>query len=156
MKKCDVVFVCGKQWSALEETSRSDARYCDDCGRDVFMVKTASEAAVASALKRCVGIADDNDFVGLVGEPGPAGLDWMEAVPRDVEVTLSQTLNDERLLQLRREFPAIFDGSRNERTVLAGERLRLGEFGEDRMVVLLGELAARAPELVAFTEGPRD
>ncbi|SDE34779.1 hypothetical protein SAMN05192589_115101 [Paracidovorax valerianellae] len=39
------------------------------------MVKTRDALVLASALGRCVGIADDNDFIGDIGEPS---FDWME------------------------------------------------------------------------------
>jgi len=60
-------FVCKKQWHELAVTSLPDIRYCDDCHKQIFVVKTEAEFLAASALQHCVAISDSNGFIERVG-----------------------------------------------------------------------------------------
>ncbi|MEI6706342.1 MAG: hypothetical protein WCK96_04300 [Methylococcales bacterium] len=48
-------------------TSLPDIRYCDDCHKQIFVVKTEAEFLAASALQHCVAISDSNGFIERVG-----------------------------------------------------------------------------------------
>ena len=78
MTLCQLKFVCGKSWGDLDHIDTEQARYCNDCQKAVFMVKTLPQLNLASALGRCIGIADDNNFIGVIGEPEGGGFNWME------------------------------------------------------------------------------
>jgi hypothetical protein len=67
MAKYTLSFVCEKQWNELKKTSLPNVHYCDDCHKQVFIVKTESQFLAASALKRCVAISDNNGFIERVG-----------------------------------------------------------------------------------------
>ena len=149
MKHCELRFVCGKEWDNLALTEVAQARYCTDCRKAVFMVKTKPQLLVASALGRCVGIADDNDFIGVIGDPGSIdGFDWMEAgYFEEVTIKLSETPSSERLEQLRLLFPKLFDYAESEKQLLSGYSVSIGELGTQEREVLLGELKSHGPEL---------
>lgn len=153
MKPCDLQFVCGKAWEGLAPIALSAARYCGDCRKAVFIVKTKPQLLVASALGRCVGIADDNDFVGVIGDPGSlGGFDWMEpGYFEGVSVTLKGSLSADRLAQLRLTFPKLFDHAKNEELLLNGQPVPIGELGATERQELVSELHMLAPELVATT-----
>src|SRR6185436_16399472 len=115
MKHCELQFVCGKTWDSLTPTQSQMARYCGDCKKAVFMVKTESQLMISSKLGRCVGIADDNNFIGVIGEPED-GYDWMEpAYYLNIVIRLNKQPNVARLEQLRLFFPTLFDCAKNEK-----------------------------------------
>lgn len=60
-------FVCNKKWDELEITALSKVRFCNDCQKEVFLVKTASEFLAESTLKHCVAISDRDGFINKVG-----------------------------------------------------------------------------------------
>jgi hypothetical protein len=78
MKKCELTFVCGKKWDELQDTERATVKYCEDCSKKVFVVKTRKQFSLAVGLGRCVGIADDNNFIGVIGDTA-GSMDWMES-----------------------------------------------------------------------------
>lgn len=149
MKACDLQFVCGKQWGQLEPTAVTSARYCGDCRKAVFMVKTKHQLHVASALGRCVGIADDNDFIGVIGDPVALGdFEWMEeGYFEGVTVILAIEPAPDRIALLRMIFPKLFDGGKNEVALLSGASVSIGELGRRDREQLASELGAFAPEL---------
>jgi hypothetical protein len=151
MKLCKLQFACDKKWEQLLPTKTPSARYCDDCHKAVFMVKTEHEFRLASALKRCVGIADDNDFIGLIGDPAaPGGMDWMEydqSIP--VSVALVGSISEARILELRLVYPRLFDDTNCEGGLLSGNSVSIGEIGPKEFNLLQQELLSMAPELRA-------
>lgn len=54
LKPCDFKFVCSKAWDELQPTFTAGVRYCDQCSKDVFLVKNNSQFAEARRLRRCV------------------------------------------------------------------------------------------------------
>ena len=151
MGPCDLQFVCGKRWEGLTPIEAASARYCGECRKAVFQVKTKSQLLVSSALGRCVGIADDNDFIGVIGDPGSlGGFDWMEAgYFEGVAVRLAMQPDPARVDQLRLLFPKLFDGGLNEELLRHGEVVNLGELGAPEREQLLQELREFGPELEA-------
>lgn len=67
MSKFNLSFVCHKQWDELEITALPNIRFCDDCLKQVFVVKTQAEFLAASALNRCVALSDKNGLISRVG-----------------------------------------------------------------------------------------
>jgi hypothetical protein len=149
MKACDLQFVCGKQWGQLEPTALANARYCGDCRKAVFMVKTRHQLHVASALGRCVGIADDNDFIGVIGDPVALGeFDWMEDdYFENAVVNLAMFPTPDRVAQLRMLFPKLFDGDKNEIALLSGATVSIGNLCRKDREQLASEFGEFAPEL---------
>ena len=54
LKPCDFTFVCSKTWDELQQTFAAEVRYCDQCSKDVFLVKNNAQLAEARRLQRCV------------------------------------------------------------------------------------------------------
>lgn len=154
MKPCTLQFVCGKEWEQLDATRIPRARYCGECRRAVFMVKKKHDLLLASAMGRCVGIADDNDFVGVIGDPGSiGGFDWMEdGFFEGVSIGLASPLSDERRAELRLLYPKLFDGGENESKLCSGSTVTIASLGKDVRSALRAELEALAPELRAHSE----
>jgi hypothetical protein len=149
MKPCDLQFVCDQNWDDLEPIAASSARYCCNCCKAVFQIRTPTELLVSSTLGRCVGIADDNDFVGVIGEPtGSNQLDWMAAgFAKEVTLKLVRRPTEPRLVILRLLFPRLFDRGANENILLSGGALNLGALGAPERTQLIGELRQLAPEV---------
>lgn len=153
MGPCDLQFVCGKRWGDLAPIEAASARYCGDCRKAVFQVKTKSQLLTSSALGRCVGIADDNDFSGVIGDPGDlGGFDWMEAdYFQGIAVRLAIKPSSSRVDQLRLLFPKLFDDGLNEQLLCSGGVVRIGEFSAPEREQLLLELQTLGPELEVAT-----
>lgn len=148
MTLCQLHFVCGKAWDDLKPINVEQARYCNDCQKAVFMVKTLPELNLASALGRCVGIADDNNFIGVIGEPEGGGFNWMEpGFFEGLTVRLSTPPTPGRLQQLRLLFPKLFDGNVVEQLLLAGSYATIAELGPRERELLEREISSDAPEI---------
>lgn len=103
MTHCHLSFVCGKKWDDLAATPEVSARFCDECGKNVFNVKTKAQLAAATVLRRCVAIADDNDFIGVIGE---SAFDWLEPeYLHDVLIGTAHSISAPRADLLRRFSP---------------------------------------------------
>ena len=148
MSPCKLSFRCDKSWETLAPTASVEARFCSDCEKAVFMVKTRYAHGMAGALGRCVGIADDNDFVFFVGEP-EGNWDWLEQPDyyKRVLVKASQPIHESRLKILRLLFPKIFDCGTTERLILNGGEFDLGELDSPTRLLLRKEFHAHAQEL---------
>ena len=147
MTICELQFRCDKRWEELAPTANASARYCDDCQKAVFMVKTQDAFALAVALGRCVGIADDNDFIGVIGEPS---FEWMEpGFFEGLSLRAIKPISASRLPGLRLLFPQVFDRGPSEAQLLAGHSVVVPELGLGSRELLLGELKTHAPELAA-------
>jgi len=120
------------------------------------MVKTISELHIAAALGRCVGIADDNDFIGVIGDPaGPGGLDWMEeGYFEDISIKLSARPTDERLEYLRLTYPRLFDREKNESNLLNGNLVVLENLNIEERQEISRELQTHVPELLVVAMMP--
>lgn len=149
MTLCQLQFVCGKAWDDLKPLNVEQARYCNDCQKAVFMAKTLPELHLASALGRCVGIADDNNFIGVIGEPEGGGFNWMEpGFFEGLTVRLSTPPSAGRLEQLRLLFPKLFDGGTTEQLLLAGAPTIIAELGPCERELLQREISSDAPEIL--------
>lgn len=150
MTPCHLSFVCGKKWTDLAATSEASARYCDDCGKNVFKVKTEAQLSVATALRRCVAIADDNDFIGAIGE---STFEWLEpGYLHDVLVGTSSPVSAQRADLLRKFFPTILDCGPNERLLNSGGLVRIENIGPEAREILMHEIASLAPEFNVTTK----
>ena len=113
------------------------------------MAKTLPELHLASALGRCVGIADDNNFIGVIGEPEGGGFNWMEpGFFEGLTVRLSTPPSAGRLEQLRLLFPKLFDGGTTEQLLLAGAPTIIAELGPCERELLQREISSDAPEIL--------
>src|SRR6476469_6362780 len=72
--KCDLTFVCRERWEKLATTGSADVRYCPNCDKGVFKVRTRAQLELASQVGRCAALTDDNEIVGWIGE---SDFDWM-------------------------------------------------------------------------------
>ena len=105
---------------------------------------------MATALRRCVAIADDNDFIGAIGE---STFEWMEpGYFHDVLVGTSSPMSAHRADLLRRLFPTILDGGPNERALNSGGLVKIENIGPEELEILLHEIASLAPEFNITTK----
>jgi hypothetical protein len=51
---CNLDYECHLQWDRLDQTDKSDVRYCQDCKSTVTFVRTQEELAAASDNGKCV------------------------------------------------------------------------------------------------------
>jgi hypothetical protein len=145
MLKCEMSFVCDKKWTDLTATEFDATRFCGDCKQNVFIVKTELQFLIARAFKRCVAIADDNNFIGVIGQT--SAFDWMEQEVKEISVSLSKPIDAARRMQLRLLFPAIFDNADNECHLMSGEFVRVGTFDAEKIKFLQHEIDAVGAEL---------
>jgi len=146
MKICELQFSCTQRWDDLDATDNASARYCSQCRKAVFMVKTKDALNLASALGRCVGIADDNDFIGVIGE---AKFDWMEpGFFEGVSIKLAKPVDESRLASLRLQFPKLFDDGPTEQKLLHGGSAVINDLGPGSRELLRIELQAQVPEAI--------
>lgn len=146
MEPCQLQFVCGKRWTDLSAIPLSGARFCGDCKQAVFLVKTSAQLSLASAVGRCVGIADDNDFVGVIGDPGALGsFDWMEPGYYDeVELRYEGRPGEAQLQTLRLLLPSAMNDAA-EKSLSDGLSVSLGSLGFREREALRQELEACLP-----------
>ena len=111
------------------------------------MVKTRYALGMAGAVGRCVGIADDNDFVGFIGEPEGYWDCLEQGYYKRVSVKASQPIQESRLKILRLLFPKIFDGGTTETLLLNGGEIDLGELDSPTRLLLQKEFRTHAQEL---------
>jgi hypothetical protein len=145
MLKCEMSFVCDKKWTDLAATDFDATRFCGDCKQNVFIVKTELQFLIARAFKRCVAIADDNNFIAVIGQT--SALDWMEQEVKEISVSLSRPIDADRRMQLRLLFPAIFDNAENECHLMSGGFVRVGTFDAEKIKFLQHEIDAVLAEL---------
>jgi len=138
---CDFVFVCDKRWIDLKPTNVANARYCGDCRKNVFKVTSKDEMALSAALGRCAAVlpfeavdaeAEDAQLILLDVRPAIVGMiaqDQNRGGNADVVLAVllvpRTPLAMERRKELRRFFPWLFDGGRNELALLDGKSVRL-------------------------------
>jgi hypothetical protein len=51
---CNLEYECHLRWDQLDQTDKSDVRYCQDCKSNVTFVRTQEELAIASDEGKCV------------------------------------------------------------------------------------------------------
>ncbi len=143
MTRCELAFVCDKQWLVLAPTAQEQVRHCSDCDQHVFRVDTDEEIEVARVLRRCSAI-------GLF----PMSLGEQECYMRPMVpglialgVRLTAPVTDDRLVELRRSVPVVFDRGPVEARLYAGELIVLGEFEQETVQSLSADLERSAPEL---------
>ena len=56
IRNCVFGFRCAQNWEAMDETSRSNVRFCRECAKDVYFVDNTIELSEAIGLNRCVAI----------------------------------------------------------------------------------------------------
>ena len=73
--RCLMRFTCPQLWSRLAETNSPDRRHCEECQRDVFLVRDEEDFARHAAQGHCVAvpIKGDGSFLSedevLMGSP---------------------------------------------------------------------------------------
>jgi hypothetical protein len=105
--KCDLRTRCEKKWEELAKTDDDLVRYCEHCDKNVFALRTREELSVASAVGRCVALANDNNILGWVGEP-EGEWDWMEDETESIRVRFVGPVSAGVTKQFRSAFPRAF------------------------------------------------
>jgi hypothetical protein len=105
--KCDLRTMCEKKWEELTETDNDLIRYCGDCEKNVFALRTREELGIASAVGRCVALAKDNNVFGWVGQP-EGEWDWMEEETETIRVRFVGPVSAGVTKQFRNSFPRTF------------------------------------------------
>lgn len=59
LRNCSFKFRCTQTWQLLDVTSEADVRFCNECQKDVHMVKTLSELYKCLKNDFCVAIPFD-------------------------------------------------------------------------------------------------
>ena len=62
IRNCVFGFRCSQNWDAMQETSRDGVRFCKECAKDVYWVKSKENLLEAIALNRCVAIEVPKDL----------------------------------------------------------------------------------------------
>ncbi|NHZ96363.1 hypothetical protein [Massilia sp. CCM 8734] len=145
---CDLRTICQRKWEQLTPTANERVRYCDHCTKAVFALRTQAELSVASAVGRCVAFADDNEIIGVIGEP-EGQWDWMETPSDTVKIRFGHTVTVELAEQMRLAFPLVFSGDVN---ILPDQWITLGTFTPWVVRQLNKELAEQFPDLEIVSE----
>ncbi len=148
LTKCDLRTLCQRKWEQLAPTANERVRYCGNCTKAVFALRTFAELSVASAVGRCVAFADDNDIIGVIGEP-EGSWDWMEDASETVKVRFDPIFPAELTEHMRLAFPLVFT-SGVETT--PGTWIMLGKFTPFVASNLTKELREQFPGLEIASE----
>ena len=71
--KVEFTFQCPKLWSKLKKTKDNDIRFCDVCGRNVYLCNSWEEIRHHAQEGNCIAIPpDENEREHLLGEPPPS------------------------------------------------------------------------------------
>ena len=139
--KCDLTFVCRQTWETLGKTETSGARYCKQCDKCVFPVRTRVELEMASAIGRCVALTDDNEIVGWIGE---SNVDWMAEESETVAIRSDYPLDADMLSQLHLAFPKLIGLAK---PYLPGTWVVIGSFSPHIAAILEADIHAKFPNL---------
>ena len=90
MVTCTFAWACSKRWADLAASSSAQIGYCPDCRQQVIQVRSASELAVALALRRCVAILKADEAArpeapGLGDRADPPATDVPDTTPLRVQ-----------------------------------------------------------------------
>ena len=148
--QCDLIFVCRQTWNQLRRTDEPQVRYCDNCDKGVFSVRTRAQLELASSIGRCVALADDNDIVGWIGE---SDFDWMAEQSETVAVRPLHPLDEETACRLRMAFPRVFGAE--TRYHPPGIWIPIGTFSLRLADELEAEIRAQFPGMEIQQRPPR-
>ncbi len=98
--------MCRKSWDSLADTDSLHVRYCANCDKGVFKVRTRAELALASQMGRCVALTDDNKIVRWIGKSRVAP---MEEALETVAIRTHSPLDASTQRRLRLAFPKVTD-----------------------------------------------
>jgi len=59
--RCLLSYACPQLWSRLTETNSPDRRHCEECHRDVFLVRDEKDFARHTAQGHCVAVPIKGD-----------------------------------------------------------------------------------------------
>ena len=59
--RCLLSYACPQLWSRLAETNSPDRRHCEECKRDVFLVRDEEDFAHHAAQGHCVAVPINGD-----------------------------------------------------------------------------------------------
>lgn len=73
--KEDFAFVCPKTWGKLKKGDDPNVRFCDECKKNVHLVKTREELEAKRAERCCVAAQDRSGgrTIGVLMPPGYVG-----------------------------------------------------------------------------------
>jgi hypothetical protein len=142
-KKCDLKFFCPKKWDELSSTDNLATRFCNNCQKTVFPIRTHDERELASALGRCVALTIDNTIVGWIGEP-QGGMDWMEEETETIQIRANGAIGADLLDRIRLSFPLVFHPSL---VWIPTNWITIGKFTPRVARLLTNELQTQFPEI---------
>ncbi len=88
VENCKFKFKCSKTWGDLEAKNiyAENKRYCNDCSRDVYLIKTDTEFTEAVSNDFCIaipvelianqGLTHQEPPPYLIGSIDPSGTEW--------------------------------------------------------------------------------
>ena len=64
---CELKFSCPMEWSELDRTNNDSVKFCQECEKNVYRVRTREETIIRAKQGQCVAyIPDDIDLVDSV------------------------------------------------------------------------------------------
>jgi hypothetical protein len=139
--KCNLTLVCHQSWDDLRETESADVRYCDNCEKGVFSVRTRAQLEMASAVGRCVALTKENEIVGWIGQ---SDFDWMAEQSEVVAVRAQYPLNAAMWSRFHMAFPKVV-GAEEESS--PGTWITIGTFSPQVAANMEREIRVHFPEL---------
>jgi hypothetical protein len=146
MNKCDLSFLCWKQWEELSPTDFAFSRFCAACSKPVFVCSTHSELAVAKALGRCVALMQSDAVVGWVGEP-EGSMDWMEEPCERISFCSDHPLTTVEFAQLKHLYPSPMSSYSKPDDIAPDAWLVLGLFTPFVATGIVQEIAEKLPSI---------
>ena len=140
-RKCDLSLVCRESWDKLAATENASLRYCPNCDKGVFKVRTRTELEFASQLGRCAALTDDNEIIRWIGK---STFDSMEEQSTTVSVRTLSPLHESIEKRLRIAFPKV---ARFANGAPICEWVVIGSFSPQFAGNLEAEIRAQFPEL---------
>lgn len=139
--KCDLTFVCRESWDKLADTDNADVRYCPNCDKGVFKVRTRAQLEMASQIGRCAALTNDNEIVGWIGE---SDFDWMAEESETVAIRTHLPLDASTESRLRIAFPKVTEIADR---FPPGKWIVIGTFSPQVATNLDADIRAQFPDL---------
>jgi hypothetical protein len=69
IRNCSFGFKCNQKWSSLLKRKEKNIKYCNECEKEVYLIKTNEELSHAIKFNHCVAIKVRHDEIPQAKKP---------------------------------------------------------------------------------------